>query len=132
MAAIVMRYCFSTSANCSAVPSSWPARSVSVSVTAGAYRLEKPRILAHTLQGVCCAEGFLHVLFLQGSFQIVEAVILGKQPHKLADHCFVVQAAEYFVVICAHLCITFLDRHDMLIPFCPADCLFLFSIKIIS
>ena len=35
MAAIVMRYCFSTSANCSAVPSSWPARSVSVSVTAG-------------------------------------------------------------------------------------------------
>lgn len=25
-----------------------------------------------------------------------------------------------------------LDRHDMLIPFCPADCLFLFSIKIIS
>ena len=111
MAAIVMRYCFSTSANCSAVPSSWPARSVSVSVT---------------------AEGFLHVLFLQGSFQIVEAVILGKQQHKLADHCFVVQATEYFVVICAHLCITFLDRHDMLIPFCPADCLFLFSIKIIS
>ena len=51
---------------------------------------------------------------------------------ELADHCFVVQATEYFVVICAHLCITFLDRHDMLIPFCPADCLFLFSIKIIS
>ena len=131
MAAIVMRYCFSTSANCFAVPSSWPARSVSVSVTAGAYRLEKPRFW-HTPFRVCCAEGFLHVLFLQGSFQIVEAVILGKQPHKLADHCFVVQATEYFVVICAHLCITFLDRHDMLIPFCPADCLFLFSIKIIS
>ncbi len=92
----------------------------------------KAQILAYALQGVCCAEGFFHVLFLQGSFQIVEAVILGKQQHKLADHCFVVQATEYFVVICAHLCITFLDRHDMLIPFCPADCLFLFSIKIIS
>ena len=38
----------------------------------------KAQILAHTLQGVCCAEGFLHVLFLQGSFQIMEAVILGK------------------------------------------------------
>ena len=126
-----MRYCFSTSANCSAVPSSWPARSVSVSVTAGAYRLEKPRFW-HTPFSVCCAEGFLHVLFLQGSFQIMEAVILGKQQHKLADHCFVVQATEYFVVICAHLCITFLDCHDMLIPFCPADRLFLFSIKIIS
>lgn len=92
----------------------------------------KAQILSHPLQCVCCAEGFLHVLFLQGSFQIMEAVILGKQQHKLADHCFVVQATEYFVVICAHLCITFLDCHDMLIPFCPADRLFLFSIKIIS
>ena len=132
MAAIVMRYCFSTSANCSC-------RAFQL---AGTQRLGerhrrgiqvgKAQILAYALQGVCCAEGFLHVLFLQGSFQIMEAVILGKQQHKLADHCFVVQATEYFVVICAHLCITFLDRHDMLIPFCPADCLFLFSIKIIS
>ena len=132
MAAIVMRYCFSTSANCSAVPSSWPARSVFGERHRRGIQIGKAQILAHALQGVCCAEGFLHILFLQGSFQIVEAVILGKQQHKLADHCFVVQATEYFVVICAHLCITFLDRHDMLIPFCPADCLFLFSIKIIS
>ena len=54
LADIVMRYCFSTSANCSAVPSSWPARSVSVSVTAGAYRLEKPRFW-HTPFRVCAA-----------------------------------------------------------------------------
>ena len=46
--------------------------------------------------------------------------------------CIRDRATEYFVVICAHLCITFLDRHDMLIPFCPADCLFLFSIKTVS
>ena len=42
----------------------------------------KAQILAHALQGVCCAEGFLHVLFLQGSTRPSGCVLRGRLPSR--------------------------------------------------
>ena len=82
-------------------------------IVGGLIQVGKAQVLAHALERVCRTECFLHISFLQCLLQFRIAVVVQKHQRKFADHAFVVKPLEHVLIICAHLSITFLNRHGL-------------------